>query len=192
MQVDPGFNIELDLGFDLSSFDLQDSSTDEPSSLLSPRSSASSHTSLQDDELGLVEQPPLHHSSSHRGLEGLDFDDGGFADDNNIQRQTVQLQDLLLVQSNAITEDDSIQIKENGQLVVRDNTIFQDHAQAGPEEAVSPVAQVEDFQFDLDMGADPVGDQVCTSTNVLKITDSITEDQHPTTARRRSRHLCWC
>lgn len=120
----------------------------------------------------------------------MDFDDGGFADDNNIQQQTVQPQDLLLVQSNAVNEDDSIQIQDNGQLVVRDNTMAQNHAQAGPEEAVSPVARVEDFQFDVDMGDDPVDDQVCTSTSVLKITDSNPEEQHPTTARRRSRHLC--
>ena len=69
LQADPGFNIDLDLGFDLSSFGTTFSSS-EPSSLLSPRTLASTQTSFIEDEQMLELRPPLE-ASSHDAGEGF-------------------------------------------------------------------------------------------------------------------------
>jgi len=68
ISADPGFNIDIDMGFDLSNFEV--SSLSEPLGLLSPHTLASSQTSIPDNELLLEEPAALEDYSSH----GLDHD----------------------------------------------------------------------------------------------------------------------
>lgn len=127
LQADPAFNVDLDLGFDLSSFDL--SFTTETSSLLSPRTLPSSQTGSIDEENLLAPAPSFEVSSSHDSGGEFDFvfDDiePGLQDDpqTNVSQPETEADsaDQFQVREEDRQEDDNLfQISEDGTLIVRD------------------------------------------------------------------------
>lgn len=127
LQADPAFNIDLDLGFDLSSFDVSFST--EPSSLLSPRTLPSSQSSFPEDENFLGPTQPFDVSSSH-GIGGefdLAFEDiehepeddrHGHTDRPEIPAETED--HLNAPNSDLDQEENLLEIAEDGTIIVRD------------------------------------------------------------------------
>lgn len=127
LQADPAFNIDLDLGFDLSSFDVSFST--EPSSVLSPRTLASSQSSFLDDENFLAPVSPLDVSSSHGAGGGFDFmfddaepeveqDRDRLTDNPSVRAQNEEHNDIVMPDLNE--EENLFQIAEDGTLILRD------------------------------------------------------------------------
>jgi len=120
LQADPGFNIDLDLGFDLSSFDTSFSAS-EPSSLLSPRTLASTQTSFIEDEQMLELRPPLEASSSHDAGEGFDFDDIELASGAvGEQLLSKPASELAFAQQPSVVEEAAFDFDEEGNVIFRD------------------------------------------------------------------------
>lgn len=127
LQADPAFNIDLDLGFDLSSFDISFST--DPSSVLSPRTLASSESSFLDDENFLGPAPPLDVSSSHGAGGGFEFtfDDAGPEAENDRDRLTDQPSVRAEDEGHNETampdlnqEENLLDIAEDGTIILRD------------------------------------------------------------------------
>lgn len=127
LQADPAFNIDLDLGFDLSSFDA--SLSTEPSSLLSPRTIPSSQSSFLDDEHFLEPAPAFELSSSH-GIGGefnLAFGDieleagedrHGHTDQPNVDAENGDYVETARPDLNM--EDNLLEMAEDGTIIMRD------------------------------------------------------------------------
>ncbi|KAK5099290.1 R8 protein [Lithohypha guttulata] len=153
LQEDPGFNIELDLGFDLSSFDTSFSVSSDPSSLMSPRTLASSQSSfLEGDELFLQEPLPLESSSSGDGAAGLNFVAEGLVDEEIQQSCSGSVNEVMLYPGPAIIEEQSLHIQEDGSLIIRDPSVHADLGQSDVIEQDVVQEQVEDFELDLHQG----------------------------------------
>lgn len=158
LQADPTFNIDLDLGFDLSSFDL--GSSPEPSSLLSPRTLPSSQTGSLDDEAFLTLAAPLDQSSSHGVGAGDGFDfvydhaDVVFQDDdqtNGVQPAAAATDEegWSFVNEGA-DEENVLEIREDGELIVHDRSM-RDTSMSDPIVANDdfPAIEVHDQDFEL-------------------------------------------
>ena len=120
LQTDLAFNMDLDLGFDLSSFDTTFSSS-EPSSLLSPRTLASTQTSFLEDEQMLEPRPPLELSSSHDAGEEFGFDDlppaRGAAGQQPMSKVASE---LAIGEQPSIIEEAAFEVDEEGNITFRD------------------------------------------------------------------------
>lgn len=161
LQEDPGFNIELDLGFDLSSFNTSFSMSSDSSSLMSPRTLASSQSSfLEDDELFLQEPLPLGSSSSGDGEAGLNFVAEGLVDEEIQQSCSGSANEVMLYPGPAIIEEQSLHIQEDGSLIIRDPSVRADLGQSDVIEQDVVQEQVEDFELDLHQGITEQDEQV--------------------------------
>lgn len=128
LPTDLAFNMDLDLGFDLSSFDTTFSSS-EPSSLLSPRTLASTQTSFLEDEQMLEPRPPLELSSSHDAGEGFGFDAGeefGFdalqpaSGAAGQQPMSKVAGELAIGEQPSVIEEAAFEVDEEGNVTFRD------------------------------------------------------------------------
>lgn len=153
LQNDPGFNIELDLGFDLSCFDTTFSDT-EHSNLMSPRTLASSQTSYLDEEHGLGAPEFPEASSSHGAAAGFDFDAGDLNGPLFSDRPSRPPSDQAQPPEAALIEDEFFDIHEDGSLVLRQvsNQPASDKTDDGDNLALQ--GQIEEFDLGLDIGDD--------------------------------------
>lgn len=166
LQADPTFNIDLDLGVDLSSFDL--GSSTEPSSLLSPRTLPSSQTDFLDHEDFLGLAPPLDQSSSHDAGIGNAFDyvfddfDEGFQDDDQTKGAypvpgEIDEEGIGFANVGEEEDDNMLEITEDGEVILRDRSdraaTISDHIVANDE---FPAVGIQDQDFELGADAEDV------------------------------------
>ena len=162
LQVDPGFNIDLDLGFDLSSFDTS-FSFGERSSQLSPQILASSQTSFLEDERMVGLGPSLEAFSSYDAEEGFDFDRAeprsGAVDGQTTSKLASE---LAITYQPSIVEEPTFEVDEEG------NIVFGDIQHNQPLDGLSPgIEMLVDTQDRLELNLDTepiqVEETVCLS-----------------------------
>ena len=150
LQTHHNDDLDLDLGFDLTSFDLDDGTSEEPSSVLSPHTTASSRTDyFDDDEVPCNEEVQLDISSSNAGAGGgfdMAFDD--FHDDADMQAFPGKANEILIGDGMGLfTVADGMDILESGELVMHDASahfnLNRDPATTENEVAIS----VDDLDF---------------------------------------------
>ena len=151
LQADPGFNIDLDIGFDLSAFDVSFPSS-EPSSLMSPRTLASSQTSFLEDEQMLDVGPLLAVSSSHGAGKGFELDVTAPANDAANRHGTSKpASEMELEQEPALAQEPLFEVDEDGEISFHDRSDrpIQEELDTGNDAALRGE---DDFQ--LDVGGD--------------------------------------
>lgn len=157
LQPSPSFNIDLDLGFDFSGFETN--STTEHSSLLSPRTLASSQTSIQADEHFLEPASPLRDPSSGDIGDGFDFvfDDIEQATTQNFHQQ----RDRNIAEPGVDEQfpnfagrdrdqDDLMEMTEDGTVIFREASGNEARLpDASPPRTGDVVAEMQDDDFEL-------------------------------------------
>lgn len=185
LPADPGFNLDLDLGFDLSSFDISFSTT-ESSSLMSPRTLPSSQTSYVEDENVLrISLSPS--SLTRQDMDyGFGLNEGGIDSAERYQQSSRSANDIQFDDDAVIAEDEVFHIEEDGNLVIRNQSAVLSSGKIDRAADIPDRISVHDLDLGLNIDDQEYADQV--RSDLIECELELTrEATHHITSWRRAR-----